>query len=228
MYQIFPVLVFLFISPFIRAEFGGNIHILQSVQDAHLTTVTGVYHWSHKRCSGFGFYDRFDRTPFQYVTENSFDCNLSDRVYASVEISDASFGSFQKAGIGFRLVGENSALSNIFIFLDATVYAKAWNNDDRQLKLTWMTRKWRLTDRVSIYSSGFGRFKDGDLPNLFQPQVWFSFKDSPIEVGTEIAFVDSDETYQAAIKTTSRILGETKPTEDSSSRWVLQFKIPPQ
>ena len=91
-----------------------------------------------------------------------------------------------------------NVIDDNFVFLRASAELARGANAD-QFKLAWRTRNVQIADNVSVYSSGFARFRI-DAPDVMQPQIWLQIEDFPIEVGSEVAIFGDSVNVQAAVK----------------------------
>lgn len=175
-------------------DIGAAVEVLHSTEGN--TVITPSYNWRLGDCGGFGFADVFpDGGPLDFLTDNTVDCKVAGPVFASVEAGATNFGTTFKAGIGANVPVPGMQ----FVTITAYPFVTRGDGNRRQLKVVWRSEDFELANNVSIYASGFARFRDG-APDVVQPQVWVRVNDSPVEFGGEIAFFGSDATVLVAIK----------------------------
>ena len=175
-------------------DVGANVHILQG--ETGSTVVTAEYDWQLGNLGGFGFVDKnVDGTG--YFTNHEVRLDVHGPVYALAEVGGSPAWDFQLVGVGVKLRNLPVVRDN-FVFLNVTAELARGANAN-QFKIVWRTRDLKLTEDVSVYSSGFARFRI-DAPDVIQPQVWVKIKDIPVEFGSEIAVFGDTVNVQVAVK----------------------------
>jgi hypothetical protein len=168
-------------------DVGGSVELLQGTDGA--TILTPQYHWRSGKCDGFGFVDIFvDGGPLKFLGDNTINCKVAGPVFVSAEAGATNFGVTAKAGIGVDVPLPG------MIFTRVTAYPVVTRGDgDRpQVKVTWLSKDLKLGKKVSAYTTGFARFRDG-APDVAQPQIWLKVDGLPFEVGAEAAFFGSEK-----------------------------------
>lgn len=173
------------------ASNGSNIQVLHHANRG--VTITPEYFWKQKRCGGLSFIDLYERQ--QFFTNNVVDCNISDGMFLGAEVSANNAGETLKLGIGRRF-----DIPGLKVFR-VTAYPGVWSGfgDKPQLKLVWLTRDWELGRGISLYSTGFYRFRQG-IPDAYQPQVWLKKGSSDVHFGIEVFGIGDRRDIQLAVK----------------------------
>jgi hypothetical protein len=180
---LFPIVV--------AAGNGSNIQVLNGNDRG--ATVTPEYFWKTDVCGGLSFIDLYESS--QFFTNSVIDCSIGDSIFLGAEVSANNNGETLKVGIGRAFT-----FSGIKV-LRITAYPGVWSGfgDEPQVKLVWLTEDWELTDTVSLYSTGFYRFRR-DIPDAYQPQVWLKKEGWKTHVGIEVFGVGRKRDVQLALK----------------------------
>lgn len=183
--------VLLLLSTAVVAGNGSNIQVLNGNDRG--TTVTPEYFWKSDMCGGLSFIDLYERG--QFFTNNVIDCNVGDNIFVGAEISATNNGETLKLGIGHAFAFPSTKVLRI------TAYPGVWSGfgDEPQIKVVWLTEDLLLTDTVSLYSTGFYRFRQG-IPDAYQPQLWLKKEGWRTHVGIEVFGVGHQHDVQLALK----------------------------
>lgn len=161
--------------------------------------VTGEYAWAEGDWSGYGFADVAVNDDF-YITDHEVRYHVGRPAYVSAELGYDRFGGTRfKVGVGANLNGVPFVNDN-FVFMN--VYAQKvveGPEGDYIVGMAWETKSLQLTEDMSVYVAGFADLKKS-APDVFQPQVWLKFNNSPFEVGIEYAQFGNDNSVSGALK----------------------------
>jgi hypothetical protein len=180
-------------QPASAQDIGGGVEVLQSTDGQ--TVATATYNWRSGKLDGFGFVDVFPNGgPLDFLTSHTVNYEIDGPVFASAEIGATNFGQTVRAGVGVNLPVPGMRFTRV------TAYPFVQGDGDRrQVKVTWMSEDLRISDDVSVYTTGFARFRDG-APDVAQPQFLVKIDDVPVEFGAEVGFFGSQTSVSAMIR----------------------------
>ena len=172
---------------------GGNIQLLNGSDRGF--TITGEYAWKNEHCGGLSFVDLYENQRF--FTNNIIDCGAGGKFFISGELSANNVGETLKLGIG-----RSFEISGLKVFR-ITAYPGVWSDtgDVSQIKAVWLTEDLVVSEKLSLYSTGFARFRK-DLPTVYQPQIWLKKSGSRLQLGIEVFGVGENYDPQIAMKVT--------------------------
>ena len=170
---------------------GSNIQVLHGNDRG--ATVTPEYFWKTESCGGLSFIDLYEQG--QFFTSNVIDCGVGDNIFVGTEISTNNNGETLKLGIGRAFDFPGTKVLRI------SIYPGVWSGfgDEPQVKFVWLTEDWHLSETVSVYSTGFYRFRRS-IPDAYQPQVWLKKDGWKVHVGIEVFGVGRQRDVQLALK----------------------------
>jgi hypothetical protein len=191
-------LSFIFSTEAVQAEDGfvaGSTQVLIGEETISSSEIA----WADSDWSGYSFADIWISEDF-YITEHEVRYHAARPVYLLAEVGYNRFGGdFSKVGVGVDAV-ETFSLQKQFVFLrvygQKTVHGPTGNHT---VGVAWQTQPIAITDTVSVYGAGFVDIREG-APDVAEPQLWVTFKDSPVEVGTEVAIFGEDVSVYGAVK----------------------------